>query len=102
MKKVLLDFQVPATPEQVQDYLALKFDFPEYYGANLDAFYDMLTDIGEDTCVGVFETQEDLPVCTYVRKVKRVLGDAEQENPHLCVIFANLEDNYDEEKGWTL
>lgn len=97
MKKILLDFHVPQSPEQVQDYLALLFEFPEYYGKNLDAFFDMLTEIGEDTCVGVFETDQDLPVCNYVRKVKRVLMDAEEENDHLCVIFSNLDDNYDEE-----
>lgn len=96
MKKILLDFKLTHTPERVQDYLALQFDFPESYGKNLDALYDMLTELTEDTCVGVFKPEEDRPVNAYLRKVKRIFMDAEQDNPHLCVIFSCLEDNYEE------
>jgi len=31
------------------DYLKEKFSFPDYYGKNLDALYDCLTDIGVET-----------------------------------------------------
>lgn len=96
MKKILLDFKVTKTPEQVQEYLALEFDFPEHYGKNLDALYDSLTEIGEDTCVGVFEPEEDHVIGDYLQKVKWVFRDAEEENPHLCVIFSCLEENYSE------
>lgn len=99
MKKILLDFQVTETPEQVQDYLALELEFPEYYGKNLDALYDMLTERCEDTCIGFFEGDER-PVSRYIHKVKRVFADAEQENPHLCVIFSNLEDNYEQDEDF--
>lgn len=102
MKKILLDFKLTHTPERVQDYLALQFDFPESYGKNLDALYDMLTELTEDTCVGVFKPEEDRPVNAYLRKVKRVFSDAEQDNPHLCVIFSCLEDNYEENEGMIL
>ena len=44
MRKMLLDFHVPKTPEQAQRYLALELDLPDYYGRNLDALYDMLTE----------------------------------------------------------
>ena len=30
-------------------------------------------------------------------KVKKVMRDAEQENPRLCVIFGDMEENYEEE-----
>ena len=98
MKKVLLDFRVTKTAEQVQDYLALEFDFPDYYGKNLDALYDMLTEPGEELCVGVFEPEdEDEHLRHYLRGVKQELRDAEEENPRLCVIFSNLEENYQDE-----
>lgn len=97
MKKILLDFKLTHTPEQVQDYLALEFDFPDYYGKNLDALYDMLTELSEDTCVGIFEPKEEREVDAYIHKVKRVMWDAEEENPYLCVISADLPENYEKE-----
>ena len=30
-------------PEELHDYLASELSFPEYYGRNLDALYDILT-----------------------------------------------------------
>lgn len=95
MRKVLLDFKLTHTPEQVQDYLALELDFPEYYGKNLDALYDMLTELSEDTCIGIFEPEPDREIDSYIHKVKRVMWDAEAENPHLCVISADLEENFE-------
>lgn len=96
MRKILLDFNVTRTQEMVQDYLALSMDFPEHYGKNLDALYDLLTELAEDTCVGIFAPGEEHPAYRYLQKVKRVFHDAELENPHLCVIFSVLEDNYEE------
>lgn len=97
MRKVLLDFKLTHTPEQVQDYLALELDFPEHYGKNLDALYDMLTELREDTCIGIFEPEQEREVDSYIHKVKRVMWDAEAENPHLCVISADLEENFENE-----
>lgn len=99
MKKILLDFKITETPEQVQEYLALEFDFPDTYGKNLDALYDMLTEPGETLCVGVFEPEEERRIDEYLRRVKRVLKDAEQDNPRLCVIFGDLEENFEEDEG---
>ena len=33
------------------DYLKKALNFPNYYGKNLDALYDCLTDIGVDTVI---------------------------------------------------
>ena len=97
MRKMLLDFHVPKTPEQAQRYLALELDLPDYYGRNLDALYDMLTEITEDTCVGIFKTEGNPLMARYLHKVKRVFRDAENADPHLCVLFDNLEENYPED-----
>lgn len=102
MKKILLDFHVVKNQEQLQDYLALMFGFPDYYGKNLDALYDMLTELTEDTCVGVFGTEEtdgDGRLAKYLRRVSRVFQDAEEENPHLCVIFQEFERNFEGSEG---
>lgn len=97
MRKVLLDLRLASTPELIQEYLAFKLDFPDYYGGNLDALYDCLTEICEDTCVGFFE-QENHPQTEYLKKVRKVMKDAEQDNPHLCVVFSELEENYTDDE----
>lgn len=97
MKKILLDLNLIKNREQLHDYLALTMDFPDYYGRNLDALYDMLTDIMEDTCIGIFcGDREDIPA-VHLERVKKVFKDAEEDNPHLCVIFSELEENYEQE-----
>lgn len=101
MKKVLLDLRNVETTEQVHDILVQQFDFPSYYGRNLDALHDLLTEITEDTCIGVFapempgEPSEKRDIDRYLYKIKFVMRDAEEENSHLCVIFDRVEDNYE-------
>ena len=55
----------------------------------------MLTELSEDTCIGIFEPEQDREIDSYIHKVKRVMWDAEAENPHLCVISADLEENFE-------
>ena len=79
----------------IHEYLAEKFGFPSYYGKNLDALYDCLTDICEPTCVGFFypvTEMEDLSVkfMMYLGRVLDVLKRAERDNPdYLCVIASD-------------
>jgi ribonuclease inhibitor len=91
MVKILLDLRQRETPQEIQEYLAFRLDFPKYYGKNLDALYDMLTEIGEDTCLGVFTPPGE--TVGYLSGLCRVFRDAEEENPHLCVFFGNWEEN---------
>lgn len=51
MKKVILDCEKLLDREQAHLYLAEKLNFPDYYGKNLDALYDCLTELGECTIV---------------------------------------------------
>ena len=88
MKKIILDFSQSSSKEGMHRYLAEKFSFPSYYGANLDALHDLLTEIAEPTCVGVFNYDRK-----YLKSVVGVLKDSEIENPNLTVIFSKLEDN---------
>ena len=46
-KVVILDGKL--IKKRSHDYLSEVFDFPSYYGRNLDALYDCLTDIGVET-----------------------------------------------------
>lgn len=47
MKTIELDGKL--IKKEGHDYLKEMFNFPDYYGKNLDALYDCLTDIGVET-----------------------------------------------------
>lgn len=68
---------------QVHDYLAQTLPLPDWYGRNLDALYDCLTE-WEDVTLLITHT-EQAPVS--FRPVRRVLSDAAEENPGLEVDF---------------
>lgn len=124
MKKVILDFydvllelpvvgeygpgndfpvQLADTPENkstdykemIHSYIADSLGFPEYYGKNLDALYDCLTDIDEPTAIGFFiPVPEDDDLCIdfmmYLDRVKKIFLDAERDNSdNLAVICAD-------------
>lgn len=81
--------------ELIHNYIAQKMDFPDYYGKNLDALYDCLTDIDIPTAVGFFlpvPEDDDLSIdfMMYLDRVKKVFLDAERDNPEcLAVICAD-------------
>lgn len=98
MKTVMLDFSGCQNRKQVHEYLKEMFDFPDYYGNNLDALYDLLGDIAEDleivfaedeggTCCetvvdedGLFRSDE---MERYLKATRRVIEDAAEVNGHL-------------------
>ena len=77
MIDVLLDGEQIRDREQLHSVLAERLDLPAWYGANLDALYDCLT----DTRLTVFHSgklQETLGV--YGERFLEVLGQAEEDN----------------------
>ena len=75
---VILDASKMVSRQEAHRYLKEQLAFPDYYGKNLDALYDCLTDLGEPVCLTVREPQL-LPA------LERVLEDAAGENPLLEV-----------------
>ena len=56
--------------------------FPEYYGYNLDALYDCLTDITSDTAIEIrYDGDNELQM-----SVLSVFSDAVAANTHLAII----------------
>ena len=73
--------------EDLYRKLAEGLDFPEWYGGNLDALYDCLTDL-EETTIRITDRRElEITLGDYVNKVFRVLRDAAAENDRLRIEF---------------
>lgn len=98
MERILLDFSQFSGRSALHRYLKKQFTFPDYYGENLDALYDCLTSYMKDVEI-VFSEDEDGTCCEavwseeapvqdeemkrYLKKVRRVIEDAAEENSHL-------------------
>lgn len=67
-------------------HLADQLDLPTYYGRNLDALYDVLTDIGEDTQI-ILEAPAAVieNLGKYGEALLATMQEAAEENPHLTI-----------------
>ena len=77
MKKVNINLQWEK--EKIHTVMAEELDFPSYYGKNLDALYDALTDICEETVITV-NGQSD-----YGTKLLAAINDAAAANKNIKV-----------------
>lgn len=55
MKTVVIDGREMYSRDAAHAYLANVLSFPGYYGKNLDALYDCLTDISEPTHIVIYK-----------------------------------------------
>ena len=78
---ITLDARKMTEKSEAQKYLREQFSMPDYYGHNLDALYDCLTERDETDIVLTHLT----PGATYARRVLRVLLDATRSNPQLTL-----------------
>ncbi len=80
MRTIHLDGSEMTTREALHRRLAEEFHFPPWYGRNLDALYDLLTEPGEETLI-VLEHREALEDWSYGQAFLAVLNDAAEANP---------------------
>ena len=67
-------------------HLAERLDLPTYYGRNLDALYDVLTDIGEDTQIILEDPAAVVDnLGKYGEALLSTMQEAAEENPHLII-----------------
>ena len=100
MKRIELDFSKCTDRSEVHAYLKEQFGFPDYYGNNLDALFDVLGDIAEDLDIVFMEDEEGScgewvvdggsamhsdEMNRLLKSVRRVIEDAAEENSHLHV-----------------
>ena len=76
------------TKEKAHIYLKQVLCLPSYYGNNLDALYDCLTDIHEEQTIIIPKEIMNPPYLgTYGKQMLRVFEDAAKENPHLQILI---------------
>ena len=81
MKEIIIDGRDIFTTADIHEILAGELNFPDYYGKNLDALYDCLTEISEETSI-VFKNADVLEERLGIayEKLCRVIADAAEEN----------------------
>lgn len=82
----ILDVRQMRTRDQREEYLKRELEFPEWYGENLDALYDMLTSYQGSL---VFQ-HSDLMAEDKIEQGKILYGlleDAQEENEDLKLYF---------------
>lgn len=86
MQIVTIDCSDIKTSEQLHQALAQTLKFPEYYGKNLDALFDCLTEYRQDREL-IFQNWHALSYALkdYAEKTLYVFHEASEENPHLRV-----------------
>jgi len=88
MTEVILSGFEITSKGALHTHLALELDLPEWYGRNLDALYDCLTDLKNDVRIIL----PDFPILEeqlgrYAQALLSTLKDAAAENPHIHIII---------------
>jgi ribonuclease inhibitor len=78
---VILEGKRLLDPAQAYPYLKEKLDLPDHFGENLDALYDCLTEICEDSLIRVEAMMPE--ESAFYKKLIRVMQDAADENGRL-------------------
>lgn len=91
--RIELDCRQMTDKQAAHAYLKQALSFPEYYGNNLDALYDVLTDRTEPTeLVLIHWRLLGSQMGSYGVSLLETLREASEENPNLEV---TLSDSYD-------
>ena len=86
MRYAIIEGAAVGSMDRLHRLLAEQLDFPAWYGGNLDALYDCLTDLMEETSIILLHNlalAETLG--TGYGRFCRVLTDAAAENPNLHI-----------------
>jgi ribonuclease inhibitor len=84
MKKCIIDGAQITDRRELHRILAEELDFPEWYGNNLDALYDCLTDEQEEVQIAILHEEEfKQRLGRYAERFLTVLARASEENPKI-------------------
>lgn len=83
MKTVTVDGGAIFDAADLHDALSKALDLPQWYGRNLDALYDCLSELAEDTHLHIRNWHHvEFHLKDYSGKTVYVLHCAHEENPH--------------------
>ena len=84
LKQVRLDPGKLCDKETMAAYMKQEMELPEWFGGNLDALADVLSEITQETVFEVeVSTMGDFTSGEYPGRVLKVISGAAKENPHL-------------------
>lgn len=86
MRKIELDLKKMNSVANLHQHLFKVLDLPKYYGCNLDALHDCLTEIGEKLEIVVpAQVTEEKYLGAYGEGLLQVLQDSAEENDCLKI-----------------
>ena len=81
MRQVTISGASFSSMEEIHDFLARELAFPSYYGKNLSALYDVLTETDLETEITVdFTDMEEGKLKESLLRMASVIGDAMSDN----------------------
>lgn len=88
MKKCVINGSTSLSRAELHENIAKSLDFPEWYGKNLDALYDCLDDISEETVIEItdFEALRE-NYGKYALRLVKVILDVCEENENIRIKF---------------
>jgi len=75
--------------KKLHRYIASVLDFPKYYGNNLDALYEVLTDMTNDICINIVLSDNDN---YYALRLIDVFMDAAKANSHITISLGDADE----------
>ena len=76
---MIIDLKEFQTIAQVHEHIAKEFQFPDYYGANLDALYDMLSEYIR-------------PITIEILGLDEIDGEFAEDMNHMLDMFEYMQD----------
>ena len=90
MHNLVLDGEEMTSKERAHKHLAVIMDFPQYYGENLDALWDLLTVISEPTQITLINGEKLIQALgDYGEAIISIFEDAAAYNQKLSFAVAD-------------
>lgn len=87
MKHCVIDGKQIENREMLHQTLKEALDFPDWYGNNLDAMYDLLTDMQEEVTIELRDQEQlESHLGAYAKAFLRALEDAASEQKMIHII----------------